>query len=106
MKKRTTAPPLGEPVRRINVTILESQYEALSRRGLNVSGLIRDLLGDYLSAASITIEVDAETRQLYDQVIANTGCTDEDVAAELRHVLQRLLDRKLEQLAALRRELS
>lgn len=99
--RRTLAPRSlrsGEPCRRINITMLESQHDELVRRGVNVSGLIRDLLDTYLSESTITLEVDAETRELFDQVMAGQS----DVAACLRGVLAELLDRKLRDLSALR----
>ena len=34
--------------KRVNIVIWEDQYQRLTELGLNVSGLVRDLLGDYL----------------------------------------------------------
>ena len=70
-----------EDLRRINITISEEQYRALNERSLNVSGLIRDLLGDYLAANKITLQVSDETRRIYDLVVSNTGSSDEDFVA-------------------------
>ena len=102
---RATHTQLSGPTKRININILESQYKELTDRGLNVSRLVRDLLDAHLSATTITIHTDGETRRLFDTVIAHTGHSDGEVAAELRQVLQRLLEDKLETLTDLKREL-
>ena len=109
-KRRTTASPrssqLGEPTRRINITMLESQHDELVRRGVSVSGVIRELVAQYLSGTAITVHVDPATRQLYDTVISQAGATDEDVAAQLKVVLQGLLDQRVAELEQLRRQLN
>jgi antitoxin component of RelBE/YafQ-DinJ toxin-antitoxin module len=97
---------LEEPTHRVNVTILESQHAQLAKLGINVSALIRELLSDYLSRNTIVIRVDDDTRELYDTVVANTGATHEEVARELRPILARILDSKLERLKQLRRQLT
>ena len=70
-------------LRRISLMVRADQHAALSEKGLNVSGLVRDLIDDYLSEHTITISVGEETRGLYDQIVANTGSTDEDVEVYL-----------------------
>ena len=70
--------------KRINIMILEDQYRILNDRGLNVSGLIRDLLGDHLSENAVTIQVSEDTKRLYDMVVANTGSTDVEIEQHLR----------------------
>ena len=91
--------------RRVNITILEDQYEVLTERGLNVSGLIRDLLGDHLSDNTINLQVSEETRAIYDLVIANTGATDADLEIHLRQALAALLDDKIHAMNDLRNQL-
>jgi hypothetical protein len=108
--RRITAEPsslrANEPTRRINITILESQHDELVRRGVNVSGVIRELLEKHLSESTITLEVDAATRTLYEEVMTGTGYSESDIAPHLRRALAELLDRKLRDLAALRKEIS
>lgn len=109
-RRRITAEPmsvghLGEPAQRINVTILASQYEELSRRGVNVSALLRELIANYLSPSSVHIRVDPETRELFETVMQRTGATDEELSRELREALKRLLARQVEALASLQRKL-
>ena len=91
--------------RRVNITILEEQYENLADRGLNVSGLIRDLLGDYLSESTIHLQVSDATRAVYDHVVANTGATDADLEVHLRSALASLLEEKIAAMNLLRKEL-
>lgn len=96
---------MSEPYKRVNVMLLEKQYQALIDQGLNISGLIRDLLGDYLSANSITLQVSEETRRLYDQIVSNTGATDADIEVHLRAALAQVLKGKIEQMQALHERL-
>lgn len=82
-------------LKRISLLLREEQYQALSERGLNVSGLIRDLLDDHLSEHKITLSVSEETRSLYDKIVANTGSTDQDVERYLRDALSAMLKDKI-----------
>ena len=93
--------PMEKNFKRVNVMILEEQYERLSEQGLNLSGLVRDLLGDYLSHSSVTIRVSDETRRVYDLVVSNTGATDEDIEAHLRVALARVLESRIQEMQAL-----
>lgn len=87
--------------KRINITIGDEQYAALSERGVNISGLIRDLVGDYLTGNKITLQVGEETRRLYELVIANTGATDTDLEGPLRQALAHLLEQRIAEMQAL-----
>jgi len=94
------------PYRRVNLIIGEAQYQTISDRNLNLSGLVRDLLGDYLSESKITLQVSGETRRIYDLLISNTGSSDEEIEVYLRHALADLLKRKIDEMQALHRQLS
>jgi hypothetical protein len=89
--------------KRINITIGEDQYAKLSERGVNISGLIRDLVGDYLSSSTVTIQVSEDTRRLYDLVVANTGASDQDIEVHLRGALLKALDDKINAMQELKR---
>ncbi len=78
---------------------------ALSDQGLNLSGLVRDLIDDYLSEHTITISVGEQTRRLYDQIVANTGSTDKDVEIYLREALKHLLKDKVRAMQKLEAQL-
>lgn len=92
--------------RRVNITIPEEYYEAVSSKDLNLSGLITGLLSDHLAGNTITIEVEEATKRLYDQVIANTGYDDSDVERLLRQALAQLIEDKIAQLEKLRSDIS
>lgn len=96
----------GERHRRINIVILEHQYRALTDKNLNVSGLIRDLLGDYLSQSAITVQVSEETREIYDTVVSNTGAEDEDIEIHLRRALAGVLEEQIDKMRELHRQLT
>lgn len=95
----------GDTTRRINIVILEDQYQALNDRNLNVSGLIRDLLGDYLSKNVITLQVTEETRRIYETVVSNTSTTDQDLETHLRAALAVVLERQIGQMQDLHKRL-
>jgi hypothetical protein len=95
-------PETPEPqLRRISLMVREDQYRELSDRNLNVSGLVRDLIDDYLSRDTVTVSVGEETRQLYDQIVANTGTTDQDVEVYFREALKNMLRDKIKAMQAL-----
>jgi hypothetical protein len=85
--------------------VREDHYSALVDRGLNVSGLVRDLMADYLSEHKITVSVGEQTRSLYDQVVANTGSTDEDVEVYFREALKHLLRDKIKSMQKLEKKI-
>ena len=91
--------------KRVNVMIGEEQYRILSEQGLNVSGLIRDLIGDHLSENVITLQVSEETRHIYDTVISNTGSDDQELESHLRVALASLLEEKISDMRALHQRL-
>ena len=66
-------------MKRISLMLKAEQYERLNQEGINTSGLVRDLLDDYLSDHKVTISVTEETRALYDRIVSNTGSTDDEV---------------------------
>lgn len=84
----------------------EDQYEKVHESGVNLSGLIRDLIDDYLSDFKITLSVTQETRELYDMIISNTGSNDEDLEAYLKDSLKLLLRDKIKSMQNLEVELS
>jgi hypothetical protein len=85
--------------------IREDQYRTLSERGLNISGLIRDLLGDYLSENVVNIQVSEETRRIYDLVVANTSSSDQEIEVHLRAALAKVLEHRIDEMQTLHRQL-
>ena len=91
--------------KRVNVMITEEQYREVTDRGLNLSGLIRDLLGDHFSNDVISLQVTGETRRVYDLLVSNTGATDRDIETHIRRALANLLADKIEEMNQLRTRL-
>jgi hypothetical protein len=88
--------PAEEPTyKRVNITLRADHYAAIAERDLNLSGLIRDLLGDYLSASTVTLQVSPETRAIYDTVVANTGASDADLEVFFRDALISALESRI-----------
>jgi hypothetical protein len=82
-------------LKRISLLLRDDQYEELTRRGLNVSGLVRDLIDDWMSENKITLSVTEETRNLYDRIVANTGSTDADIERFFKTALGTMLQDKI-----------
>lgn len=96
---------MSEELRRISLMVREDQHQQLIQSGLNVSGLIRDLIDDYLSHHKITVSVTEETRRVYDQVISNTGATDGDIEKYLVKSLKDLLRSRIKQMQDLEKKI-
>lgn len=92
---------MSKGLKRVNLMLGEEQVQELQGRGLNVSGLIRDMIDDYLSEHKITLSVSEPTKSLYDKVIANTGSTDEDLEVYLKSSLRQMLRDKIEEMKKL-----
>ena len=76
---------------RISLMIRKDQHEEIVQQELNLSGLVRDLLDDYLSANSITLSLSEETMSLYNQIVSNTGAGDNEIEPYLRKALALML---------------
>lgn len=96
---------MDDGLRRISLFIREDQHERLSALGVNVSGLIRDLIDDHLSESKITIAVGKETGDLYRQIVSNTGSTDADVEVHLKGALKEMLRQKIREMERLEKRL-
>ena len=92
-------------LRRISLMMREDQHQQLLDSGLNVSGLIRDLVDDYLSDFKITLSVTEETRQIYDRVVSNTGATDADLEKYIVKALKELLKVRIKEMQDLEKNL-
>lgn len=91
--------------KRVNVMITEEQYREVTDQGLNLSGLIRDLLGDHFSNDVISLQVSEDTRKVYDLLVSNTGATDRDIEVHIRRALANLLAEKISEMDTLRARL-
>ncbi len=95
---------MGDSLKRISLMVKEEQYQKLADKGLNVSGLIRDLVDDYLSDYKITLGVTEETRNLYDTIVSNTGSCDQDIEGYFRDSLKVMLRDKIKYMQELERK--
>jgi hypothetical protein len=93
-------------MKRISLMVREDQYETVTGQGLNLSGLVRDLLDDYMSDFKITLSVSEETRRLYDLIVSNTGSTDEDVEKYLQDTLKLLLADRIKAMQELQKSIN
>lgn len=96
---------MGQSLKRVSLMIREEQHRLINDRGLNASGLFRDLLDDYLSEHKITISVTKETKDIYDTIISNTASTDEDLEKYLRSSLKSLLKEKIDYMVNIHKSL-
>ena len=91
--------------RRVNILIDEGQYRRVHEAGLNLSGLVRDLITDRFSQRTVVLAVQPATRALYDQAISNFGATDQELEKHFIEALDRLLQGKARKIEKLRKEL-
>lgn len=96
---------MDQPLKRISVMIRDDQYEAISKKGLNLSGLVRDLVDDHLSEHRITLSVSEDTRSLYNQIVSNTGSSDMDIEKYLKDALKEMLNDKIVAMQELQKSL-
>ncbi len=96
---------MSKELRRISLMVREDQHEHLISSGLNVSGLVRDLIDDYLSDFKITLSVSEETRAIYDRVVSNTGATDKDLEVYIVKALKELLKARIQEMQDLEKNL-
>lgn len=97
---------MSSDLKRISLMIRGDQYLGLNASGINLSGLIRDLIDDYLSEHKIVVSVSEETKQLYDLIISNTGSTDVDLEEYLKKSLKELLRDKIKSMQDLEKQLT
>jgi post-segregation antitoxin (ccd killing protein) len=93
-------------VKRVSLMIGEDQHKKLRDLGLNVSGLVRDLITDYLSEHRITLSVTEETKTIYQKIVANSGAQDEGLEPYLQEALHKLLKQRIRELSELNEHLN
>jgi hypothetical protein len=93
---------MADPFKRVNLLITSEQYARVSRLGLNLSGLVRDLLDDHFSRSHVTISLSSRVRGLYDQVVSNFGATDADLEPYLADALDQFLEAKAKEIQQMR----
>lgn len=96
---------MKDKLKRVSLMLKEDQQTQLNQMGINLSGLVRDLLDDHLSEHKITVSVTEDTYRLYDKVVSNTGCTDVDLEKYFRKSLRDLLENRILAMQELEKEL-
>jgi hypothetical protein len=94
-----------ENLKRINVMLRQDQHRKVMDEGLNMSGLLRDLLDDHFSESKITLSVSPETKRIYDNLVSNFGARDKDLEPHLVLAMDKVLQEKMDEINALRRQL-
>jgi esterase/lipase len=94
-----------EKLKRVNVMLREDQYQKVTDAGLNMSGLLRDLLDDHFSESKITLAVSPKTKQVYDNLISNFGGRDKELEPHFVQAMDKVLQAKMDEIDALRRRL-
>ena len=98
-----------EDMKRVNVHIPNSYYEAITEKGLKLSGVIREALEDQLNPNTITISVSQKTHELYMDLFSTTNCEDKDFEPYLKKALKEfvteLIEKRSDKLAEIKREL-
>ena len=92
-------------LKRISLMVREDQYTELSEAGINLSGLIRDLIDDYLSEYKITISVTEDTRKIYDLIVSSTGSNDEDLEEYFKEALKSMLSDRIKNMQEIEKKL-
>lgn len=96
---------MPQQLKRISLMIREDQYEQVNQKDLNLSGLVRDLIDDFLSEHKITLAVSVETKDLYDMIVSNTASSDSELEKYLRQSLKALLKEKIEYMTNIHKSL-
>jgi hypothetical protein len=91
--------------KRVNILITQSHYDEVAKKGLSLSGLVRDLLEDRFSETTITLSVKKESKLMYDHIISNFGITDQDLAEYVVEALDKFLVDKGKEIEKLRVDL-
>jgi len=74
-------------MKRVNVIIPKEYHEEISKRGLKLSGVVREALEDQLNPDTITLSVTKEIHDLYMELFSLSECNDKDFAPFLRKAL-------------------
>jgi hypothetical protein len=93
-------------LKRISLMIGEDQYEALSKKGVNVSWLVRDMIDQYLNEKKIVLDVSEETLKIYQKVSGLTGGKNQDFETYFKQALHEFLKSKISEMQLLEQNVS
>ena len=94
-----------EQFKRVNVLIRPEQHRQVMSAGLNMSGLIRDLLDDHFSEEKIVLSVSPQVQHVYQKLISNFGAEDKELEIYFLEALDRFLAEKTRQIDDLRKSM-
>lgn len=95
----------GKGYRRVNILLTEELHDQVVKRGLSLSGLVRDLLTDRFSETTLVFTVPTEVRHMYDQVISNFGAGDLELSQYVIKALDHFLEDKVSEIQSFRTQL-
>jgi len=93
-------------LKRISLMIGEDQYEALGKKGVNVSWLVRDMIDQYLNEKKIVLDVNDETLKIYQKVSGLTGGKNEGFESFFQKALHEFLKSKIDEMLQLEKNVS
>lgn len=96
---------MDDKFKRINILIRPDQHSQVVKKGLSLSGLVRDLLDDRFNQNKITLSMSARSKKLYDHIVSNFGVGDEELEHFFVEALDRFLDARSKEIETLRMKL-
>jgi hypothetical protein len=93
-------------LKRISLMIGDDQYETLSKKGVNVSWLVRDMIDQYLNEKKIILDVSDETLKIYQKVSSLTGGKNEEFETYFKQALHEFLKSKINEMQLLEKNVS
>lgn len=91
-------------LKRISLMIGEDQYAELSRRGLNLSWIVRDLLDQFINARKIVLDVSEETLQLHQKVMGTGADHSKEFEPFFKDALHDFLRANIESMQKLEKD--
>ena len=89
---------IRESTERISLMIRKDQHQKVIEQGLNLSGLVRDLIDDHFSKHKVTLSLSPETLRVYREVVSNSGADDKDIEPYFREALAEMLNDRIEEM--------
>jgi hypothetical protein len=93
-------------LKRISLMIGEDQYEALSKKGVNVSWLVRDMIDQFINERKIVLDVNDETLKIYQKVSGLTGGKNDGFETYFQKALHEFLKLKIDEMQRLEKNVS
>ncbi|OIQ17542.1 MAG: hypothetical protein BM556_12120 [Bacteriovorax sp. MedPE-SWde] len=88
---------MKDEMKRVNVIIPQRYHDEIMKRGLKLSGVVREALEDQLNPETITLSVSSSTHDLYMELLNGQGCSDKEFEPFLRKALSQYVEYIIEQ---------